>query len=282
MSANLAARRVERAVAAVTILVPGIGTVIALRTAPTALDLCLFGGFYLTTQLGITAGFHRLFAHRSFETTPRWKAVLIALGSMAGQGPLIFWVAAHRRHHQFSDRPGDPHSPLLGGLFHAHVGWMLRHEPPADWSRAVRDLLEDDQIFRWNGHYVAFVLAGLAAPAALGGLVSWSWQGAVSGFLWGGLVRAFSAHHVTWAVNSLCHRFGARPNVTRDDSRNVLALSLFTLGESWHNNHHALPTSARHGFTTWQLDPTYGFIRVLERFGAAWDVKLPNTREKAA
>jgi len=262
-----------RLLAALTILLPCVGVAIAAVRGASALDLVLFAGFYFATQLGITAGFHRLFAHGSFDTTPVIKTLLIAAGSMAAQGSLLFWVAAHRRHHQFSDRPGDPHSPDLDGFWHAHVGWMFTYVPEADWARTVPDLLKDDHIFGVSRHYVAFVLAGLAAPAAIAGVATWSGEGALDGLLWGGLVRVFCAHHATWAVNSVCHRFGQRPQTTRDRSRNVPALALITLGESWHNNHHARPASARHGFTTWQVDPTYAFIRLLERSGAAWDVR---------
>jgi stearoyl-CoA desaturase (delta-9 desaturase) len=262
-----------RLLAAITILVPCLGVAGAAVWGPSGLDLALLAGFYLVTQLGITAGYHRLLAHRSFETTPLVKTLLIVAGSMAAQGSLLFWVAAHRRHHRFSDRPGDPHSPHLGGFWHAHVGWMFSHEPGADWARSVPDLLQDDHVFRLNRQYLPLALAGLAAPAVIGGVASWSWQGALGGLLWGGLVRVFCAHHTTWAVNSVCHRFGARPHATRDRSRNVPLFALITLGESWHNNHHAQPRSARHGVGAWQLDPTYAFIWLLERAGMAWSVK---------
>lgn len=283
---NARARRLARLVAAFTLLAPCVAVGGALATAWTrgvaCRDLALLAAFYVVTQLGITAGFHRLFAHKSFETTRIIQTLLAVAGSMAMQGSLLFWVATHRRHHQFSDRPGDPHSPNLGGgfagLLHAHVGWMLTYEMPPDWSRSVPDLLRDEHLFRLNRQYFAFAALGLLLPAVIGLLASGSWQGAWSGFVWGGWVRIFCVHHATWTVNSLCHRFGAHPYPTRDHSGNLWFASLFTLGESWHNNHHAAPASARHGFTAWQLDPTYGFIRLLEKLGVAWDVKLASTR----
>lgn len=286
---NVRARRLARLVATLTVLVPSLALGGALTTAwrrgVERVDLTLLAGFYLVTQLGITAGFHRLFAHKSFETTRLVKMLLTVAGSMAMQGSLFFWVATHRRHHQFSDRPGDPHSPNLGGgvagLLHAHVGWMLTYELPLDWSYAIPDLLRDEHLFRLNRHYFTFAALGLALPAAIGLLASGTWQGAWSGFVWGGWVRVFCVHHVTWMVNSLCHRFGSRPHATRDRSTNLWVASLFTLGESWHNNHHAAPASARHGFTAWQLDPTYGFIWILQRLGVAWAVNMAPTRMRA-
>lgn len=279
----------EQRVAAASIILPWAGLVAAIAFSATRGWLWTDAGmllfFYLVTQLGITAGFHRLYAHRSFDTTPLIRFLLGAAGSMAIQGPLLFWVAVHRRHHQHSDRPGDPHSPHLpatgpAGLFHAHVGWMFGHAPE-DWARYVPDLLKDESAFRTNHQYSWFALGGLILPAAIGGFVAESWQGAIRGFLWGGLVRVFFVHNATWAVNSICHRFGRRPWATADQSRNHLICALATLGEGWHNNHHAFPTSARHGLRWWELDVTWSMIHLLEKMRLAWDVKLPRSAKAA-
>jgi stearoyl-CoA desaturase (delta-9 desaturase) len=281
----MTAQALEKRIAAAAILLPcaGLSAAIAFSVARgwSWSDAMLLVFFYLFTQLGITAGFHRLYAHRSFDTTPLVRFLLGAAGSMAMQGPLFFWVAAHRRHHQCSDRPGDPHSPHLparggAGLFHAHVGWMFRHSPE-DWARYVPDLLADARAFRMSQHYLWFALAGLILPAAIGGLAARNWQGAAGGLLWGGLARVFFVHNATWAVNSICHRFGRRPYVTADHSSNHLVCALLTLGEGWHNNHHAFPTSARHGLRWWELDVTWGFISFLSKVRLAWDVKLPRS-----
>jgi stearoyl-CoA desaturase (delta-9 desaturase) len=282
-----AAQRLERRVAIATILLPTLGTLGAIawsaRMGVSMLDLALLAVFYALTMLGITAGYHRHFTHRSFHAPTAVRAVLGAWGSMAGQGPLLFWVAAHRRHHQFADAPGDPHSPWmddetetggLGGFWHAHVGWMLRHSPD-DWVRAVPDLLRDDLAMALNMQYFGWLAAGLVAPAAIGGLVSGHWHGAVSGFLWGGVVRMFLVHHATWLINSWCHLVGGRPTNTGDRSTNALWCALLTFGEGWHNNHHAAPAAARHGWAWWQVDVTWGLIWALERLGLATRVIAP-------
>ena len=279
----------ERAVALAVVGLPPLGALAAVLWAVwvrplTALDAALTLGLYLATMLGITAGFHRLGTHRSFAAPPRVRAALYALGSMAAQGPLLFWAAAHRRHHQLGDRPGDPHSPHepdagFRGLAHAHVGWMLRHGLE-DWPRLVPDLLKDDVAFAANQRYAAWVLAGLLLPAVVDGLAGGP-AAAVSGFLWGGCVRMVLAHHATWAVNSLCHAQGSRAYATADRSTNHALVALATLGEGWHNNHHAFPTSACHGLGRWQADPTYGLIRLLARLGLASAVVLPDARQLA-
>jgi stearoyl-CoA desaturase (delta-9 desaturase) len=279
----------ERRIAAAAIILPCAGLIAALAFSVMRgwswTNVALLVIFYFVTQLGITAGFHRLYTHRSFETTPAVRFLMGAAGSMAMQGPLLFWVAAHRRHHQYSDRPGDPHSPHLqgggpSGLFHAHVGWMFQHSSE-DWVRYVPDLLKDSEAFRIHQHYFSFALAGLILPAAIGGLVARNWQGALGGLLWGGLARIFFVHNSTWAVNSICHRFGRRPYATADRSGNHLICALVTLGEGWHNNHHAFPTSARHGLLWWELDITYAVIRLLAKMNLAWDVKLTRSARAA-
>jgi stearoyl-CoA desaturase (delta-9 desaturase) len=246
-------------------------------------DLGLLGGMYTGTAVGITVGYHRLFTHRSFETNRALQFVLAVLGSMAVQGPLLQWVAYHRRHHQHSDTRDDPHSPhhhgagplgLLRGLWHAHVGWVFLSEPP-NLSRYVKDLCQSRLLRYVSALFPLWVLAGLTIPTVLGGVLTLSWSGALFGLVWGGLVRIFLVHHVTWSVNSVCHRWGGRPYRSADESRNNFVFGVLALGEGWHNNHHAFPTSARHGLRWWQIDVSYWIIRALAWVRLAWDVKLP-------
>jgi stearoyl-CoA desaturase (delta-9 desaturase) len=252
--------------------------------------LWLLLGMYLATAVGITVGFHRLFSHRSFETTGVVRFVLAALGSMAVQGPLLKWVAMHRRHHQHSDGPGDPHSPhlhgggllgLLRGLWHAHLGWVFKPDPPG-LDRYVKDLRQDSPVRVASSLFPLWVALGLLLPAALGGLLVGSWWGALLGLLWGGLARVFLVHHVTWSINSVCHLWGGRPYRSDDESRNNFLFGVLGLGEGWHNNHHAFPTSARHGLRWWQIDVSYWAIRALALLGLAWNVRLPQERALAA
>jgi len=245
-------------------------------------DLVVFAVTYLATGLGVTVGFHRLLTHRAFQTTPAVRGVLAAVGSAAIEGPVISWVADHRKHHTFSDRFGDPHSPhvdhgggwrgALKGLWHAHVGWLFVHTQRGARDRYARDLLGDPVVRFVDRTFVVWVAAGLAFPFALGGVLSQSWHGAFTGLLWGGAVRMLVVHHVTYSINSVCHFFGRRTFRTDDHSRNVGWLALLTFGESWHNNHHAFPTSARHGLRRRQLDPSAWVIAGLERAGLAWNV----------
>jgi stearoyl-CoA desaturase (delta-9 desaturase) len=204
---------------------------------------------------------------------------------MAVQGSVLKWVALHRRHHQHSDKQGDPHSPnthgngilaMLQGIWHAHVGWVLSGEAP-HLMRYVADLRQSRLIRTISALFPLWVLAGLAIPTILGGLITLSWSGALLGFIWGGLVRIFLVHHVTWSVNSVCHIWGSRPYRTDDHSRNNVVVGILALGEGWHNNHHAFPTSARHGLRWWQFDASYWVIRALAALKLAWKVKLPPT-----
>jgi stearoyl-CoA desaturase (Delta-9 desaturase) len=245
-------------------------------------DVVVLAIMYVLSGLGITVGFHRLLTHRSFKTSPAVRAVLAALGSAAVEGPVIEWVANHRKHHRFSDEPGDPHSPhvdhaagwrgALGGLFHAHVGWILGGEAMADRERYAKDLLADPVVSFIDRTFLLWVALGLAAPFALGVALTGTLVGGLAALLWGGAVRMFLLHHATFSINSLCHCFGRRSFQTGDQSRNLLWLSLPTLGEAWHNNHHAFPTSARHGLRWWQLDPSAWLIAGLARVGLVWDV----------
>jgi stearoyl-CoA desaturase (delta-9 desaturase) len=237
---------------------------------------------YLLTAIGITVGFHRLLTHRSFQTSKPLEYVFAVLGSMAVQGPVISWVADHRKHHAHTDAEGDPHSPhvghdggargVLGGLWHAHSGWLMSTQGRADWKRYAADLYEDRGMRAIGRQFVPLVLLGLALPALAGYLVSGTLAGAATGLLWGGLVRIFFVHHVTWSVNSVCHFFGTRRFDTDDYSTNVFWLALPSLGESWHHNHHAFPRSAVHGLRGWEIDPSALIIGVLEKLGLAWNV----------
>ena len=245
-------------------------------------DLIVFVILYATTGLGITVGFHRLFTHRAFKTK-RWvRASLAIAGSAAIEGPVISWVSDHRKHHAFSDMPGDPHSPhvdhghglkgALRGLLHAHVGWLFIHTERGNHERYAPDLLADPTIRFVSKWFFAWAVGGLALAFALGWLIGGSLHTALTGLLWGGAVRMLVLHHVTYSINSLCHFFGRRQFDTKDESRNLLWLAIPSFGESWHNNHHAFPTSAEHGMRRWQIDTSAMVIRGLEKLGLAWDV----------
>jgi len=275
-----------KALAYATIVIPTFGAVCAVVLAAIhglrGSQVALLAAMYTVTMLGVTMGYHRLFAHRSFQTTRWMRALLGILGSMAAQGPVLFWAAVHRRHHQRSDQPGDPHSPVtdlgskrasLRGLWHAHVGWMLGNHD-VSVPRAVPDLMKDKTLLAIDRAYPISVLAGLAIPALLGGALAESWAGAGYGFLWGGLLRIFVAHHVTWCINSLCHFVGTRPFQTPDLSRNNFVLAVLTFGEGWHNNHHASPGAARHGIHWWQVDTVYYIVRILEGLEIVRNVRM--------
>lgn len=252
-------------------------------------DLGLLLVMYALSVLGVTVGFHRLFTHRSFETHIVVKFVLAVLGSMAVEGPLLKWVATHRRHHQHSDTEEDPHSPyrrdsgfwgLLGGAWHAHIGWMF--QPDADdLSRYVRDLHKNAALRITSTLFPLWVALGLVIPAAVGGFITGTWTGALTGLIWGGLVRIFLVHHVTWSINSACHLWGRRPYESDDQSRNNWVFGYLAMGEGWHNTHHAFPTSARHGLRWWQLDVSYWVIRTLAALHLAWNVRLPSKAVQA-
>ena len=255
-------------------------------------DLLVFAIMYVLTGLGITVGFHRLFTHRSFKTTKPVRAILAALGSMAIEGPIISWVADHRKHHVYSDHEGDPHSPhvdhghglkgALRGLLHAHVGWLFIHTQRGLKSRYAPDLIADPIVSWISRTFLLWVIASLAMPFLLGWLITGTLAGALTGLLWGGAVRMLVLHHATYSINSLCHFFGRQRFKTGDESRNLWWLSVFTFGESWHNNHHAFPTSARHGLGRFQFDPSAWVIWALEKTGLAWDVvRIPPERQAA-
>jgi len=242
------------------------------------LDLGILAVMYLLSGIGVTVGFHRLLTHRAFETHRPLKYVFAVLGSLSVQGPVITWVADHRKHHAHTDEEGDPHSPHVGhgsglrGLLHAHIGWLMVSMGRAQRRRYAPELMEDPGMRRINRSFELIVLAGLAIPFALGFLLGGTLTAALTALLWGGLVRIFLLHHVTWSINSVCHFFGRRRFATEDHSTNVFWLALPSLGESWHHNHHAFPRSAQQGLRRWELDPSGALIGLLERFGLAWNV----------
>lgn len=249
----------------------------------TWLDVILGVVLYAITAFGITVGYHRYFTHGSFKANAAVRTLLAVAGSLALEGGVTDWVADHRKHHAFSDKPGDPHSPwrfgtdsraVAKGLWFAHVGWLIRSNP-TDVEKYSPDLLRDPITRRLSAHFPWFVLATLLLPAVLGGLITWSWQGALSAFFWAGLVRIALVHQVTWSINSICHVWGKRPFRTRDNSGNVAWLAVPALGESWHNYHHSDPTAARHGVLRRQIDPSASSIRLLERLGWVHDVRWP-------
>ena len=245
-------------------------------------DVVVFVIMYMATGLGITVGFHRYFTHRSFKTSKPARAVLAVLGSAAIEGPIISWVADHRKHHTFADQEGDPHSPHVDhgvgwrgafkGLVHAHVGWLFIHTQRGLRRRYARDLIDDPIVNFVDRKFVVWGVGGLVLAFALGWAIGGSLYAGLTGLLWGGAVRMLVVHHVTFSINSLCHFFGGRRFETDDESRNLLWLAPFSFGESWHNNHHAFPTSAEHGMRKWELDPSALLIRGLEKVGLVWDV----------
>jgi stearoyl-CoA desaturase (Delta-9 desaturase) len=274
--------RVERYANVGAVIVPFLAFVAALILLWNSLvgwtDLAILAFAYLATGLGVTVGYHRLLTHRSFATH-RWIAYLLAvLGSMAVEGPVIGWVADHRKHHAHPDQEGDPHSPHVGhgsglrGLWHAHVGWLFETQGTADKRRYAADLYEDPGMRAISHAFPQLIALSLAIPFVLGWVLAGSLAGALTGLLWGGLVRIFFVHHVTWSINSICHFYGRRRFATTDQSTNVFWLAPITLGESWHHNHHAFPRSASHGLRWWELDLSGLLIRGLQRARLAWNV----------
>lgn len=252
--------------------------------------LVLMIAMYFVTTLGVTIGFHRLYTHKAFQTYKPIAFLFGVMGSMSAQGPLMHWVAEHRRHHQHSDDQGDPHSPhghgdtawgMIRGAIHAHMGWLFR-QSSRNLASYVKDLKNDRAARTVSRQFFLWVIAGLVIPAILGGLLTMSWTGVALGFLWGGLARMFLVHHVTWSINSVCHIWGWQPFESHDHSRNNPFMGILAMGEGWHNNHHAFPTSARHGLQFWQFDLSYYIIRGLQAIGLAWQVRLPARDRMAA
>ncbi len=246
-------------------------------------DVVLAVGWYAFTILGVTVGFHRYFTHGSFRAR-RWLRIALAVaGSMAVQGPILHWVADHRRHHAFSDSEGDPHSPwafgsspaaLARGFWHAHMGWLFERDL-TNQERFAPDLLADRDIRLVHRLFGPLTALTLALPALMGGLVTGTWWGALTAFFWAGLVRVAFLHHVTWSVNSICHMIGDRPFRSRDKAANFWPLAVLSMGESWHNLHHADPTCARHGVKRGQIDISARVIWLFEKAGWATNVKWP-------
>jgi stearoyl-CoA desaturase (Delta-9 desaturase) len=255
-------------------------------------DIAIFMIMYVPIALGVTVGFHRLLTHRSFKTSPPMRGLLGILGTMAIEGPVISWVADHRKHHAYSDQPGDPHSPhldhgggwrgALRGLGHAHVGWLFNHSQRGARERFAPDLVADPVISFVDQTFVLWSLVGLAIPFGLGVLIGGTVTAGLEGMLWGGAVRVFALHHVTYSINSLCHFFGRRRFSTSDHSRNLHWLAALSFGEGWHNNHHAFPTSAVHGLGRWEVDFSAILITALERVGLVWDVQRISRERQAA
>ncbi len=253
------------------------------------LDITLAIGLWLLTAGGITIGYHRYFTHGSFKANRTVKIILAVFGSLAIEGSLDQWVADHRKHHKFSDEVGDPHSPwrfgtskeAIGkGLLYAHVGWLF-DDDNTGIDKYAPDIASDKDLNWISKHFSVFVIASLLLPAVLGGLITWSWMGAVTAFFWAGLVRVAFVHHVTWSINSICHVFGNRPFTSRDLSSNVAWLAIPSLGESWHNLHHVDPTAARHGVMKGQIDISASFIKGMEKTGLATDVRWPKAERLA-
>lgn len=256
------------------------------------LDLILGVGFYAVAGHGATVGYHRYFTHRSFTASRSLRVALAVAGCLAVEGGPIGWVAAHRRHHQFSDSAGDPHSPYrfggsvggqIRGFLHAHLGWLLTGAP-TDATVYAPDLLEDRTVRRIDRLFPVLAVVSIVAPSAIAWAITGRIGPAISALIWAGLVRVALLHHVTWSVNSVCHLVGTRPFRTRpeDRARNVWPLAILSMGESWHNLHHADPTCARHGVDRFQLDSSARLIRWFERLGWAAEVRWPNPARLAS
>jgi stearoyl-CoA desaturase (delta-9 desaturase) len=252
-------------------------------------DMALLVGFWALTAIGITVGYHRYFTHGSFKAPRGVKIVLGVLGSMAIQGSINQWVADHRKHHKFSDEIGDPHSPwrfgtsrkaIAKGLMFAHMGWLFSEEQ-ATVDQYAPDIRDDKDLQRITRSFAWIVAASILLPGIIGGLITQSWLGFLTGLFWGGIVRIALVHHVTWSINSICHVFGKRPFESRDMSSNVTWLAIPSFGESWHNLHHVDPTCARHGVFKGQIDPSARVIRTLEVLNLAHDVRWPKPQRLA-
>ena len=300
METSLNMTRGERFANLLGVVVPFAGVLVAIvllwNQWVDATNLAIMFVLYIFTGVGITVGFHRLLTHRAFQTYPWLERTFAVMGSLAVEGSVLDWVADHRKHHANADKEGDPHSPHVGhgsglrGLWHAHTGWLLETQGQADWKRYATELYEDQKMRQIGRRFPFLVIVSLAIPTLAGFVLDgFTLRGALMGYIWGGLVRIFLVHHVTWSVNSICHFFGRRRFEIEDQSTNVTWLALFSLGESWHHNHHAFPRSAYHGLRWWEIDLSGLFISMLARVGLAWNVvritperqlqKMAETRE---
>jgi stearoyl-CoA desaturase (delta-9 desaturase) len=265
-----------------------VACVLLWNRAVDAFDLALLVAMYLPVGLGVTVGFHRLFTHRAFATKRPLQYALAILGMMSVQGSLSHWVADHRKHHAHTDVEGDPHSPhvghesLLRGMLHAHMGWLIDSHGRASRRRYARDIVEDPGLRRISRMFLLWVSLGLLIPTVAGLIGHGGVEGALRGLLWGGLVRIFFLHHITWSINSVCHFLGRRRFDVDDHSTNVGWLAVLSLGESWHHNHHAFPRSARHGLRWWEIDISAMVIRALAAVGLAWNVTLISPERQQA
>jgi stearoyl-CoA desaturase (Delta-9 desaturase) len=287
--------RVQRRVTLLLTVLPPLAVIAAIvslwGTGITFTDFGIMLGFYVFTGLGVTLGYHRLFTHRSFRAIKPLRVVLAIAASMSVEGSVIAWVATHRRHHAYADDFGDPHSPHLAkaggvkgvamGLAHAHMGWLFSSEQ-SDQNEWAPDLKGEPAIVRVDKHFGTLTLATFLLPALLGYALTGSWFGMLTAFLWGSLVRVFLLHHVTWSINSICHFYGREAYQARDESRNVWPMSIPSLGESWHNNHHAFPWSARLGLRAWEIDPGWYVLRALRLVRAVRNVKVPSRAQMRA
>lgn len=287
-------KRIQQLHALGIVLIPFLGTiaaiVLAVRHGVSTIEIGLLSVMYVVTSLAITVGFHRHFSHCAFQTHQGIRIILAICGSMACQGPIVYWVSNHRRHHQYSDEPGDTHSPYFKGdrplaqwegWWHSHVGWTFDPEITNTFVFG-KDLLRDRDIAKVNQLYYTWVALSLLIPTVLGGISMGHWSGAISGFLWGGCVRLFLTYHVTNSINSVTHIWGRRPFDTREHSTNNIWLAIPTGGEAWHNNHHAFPNSAIFGLEWWQIDIGGWLVRFLKWIGLAWDVQVPSRNAIAA
>src|SRR3954467_14450154 len=275
--------RTERYANLAGVIVPFAGVLAAIillwQSWVDVTDLAIFAVMYFVTALGVTVGFHRLLTHRSFRTAPWLEHTFAVMGSLSVQGSVLDWVADHRKHHAHTDVEGDPHSPHVGhgsglkGLWHAHTGWLLENQGQADWKRYAGELYEDPAMRRIGRRFPLWVVVSLVVPTVLGFVLhGFTLEGALRGYIWGGLVRIFVVHHITWSINSFCHYYGSRRFAIDDQSTNVFWLALPSFGESWHHNHHAFPRSAAHGLRWWEIDPSAIVIALMRRLGLAWDV----------
>ena len=281
--------RTERYVSLGSVIVPFAAFVLAIvllwQRAVDGTDLAILAVMYIVTAVGVTVGYHRLFTHRSFKAKRPVEIWFAVTGSMAAQGPIAHWVADHRKHHAHTDEEGDPHSPhvhehgsgakgVFLGLVHAHFGWLMTDWGQAPHEQYARDIIEDKALKRIHDFFVPIMLASLLIPAAAGYAIKGTTAGALTALLWGGFVRVFLVHHVTWSINSICHFFGSRRFDTEDYSTNVAWLALPSLGEAWHHNHHAFPRSAEHGLKRYEraMDPSAWIIRGLEKLHLASNV----------
>ncbi len=281
-----------KAIMLAVIAIPFIGVLAAITlawgSAITWLDVALLLGMYFPAAAGITVGFHRMLTHKAFEA-PAWvRGTILALGSMAVEGAALTWAVDHRTHHAHSDRDGDPHSPHAGrgdgllqalhGLYHAHMGWLFERDRVRLAKKYGKDLMADPVTMFIQRTFLVWAVLGFVIPGLIGGAFG-GWRGFLGGVFWGGLVRVFFNHHITWSINSICHVFGRRPFRSTDLATNNWLLAIPSLGESWHHNHHVFPTSARHGLQKGQIDISAGIIRGLEKVGLAWNVRQPSSEQ---